>query len=237
MTLFLRELQKQGRAPSSVQRSRRLPAVPGPVSSGDRGDPGGGLPDPPAEAAPPPAADPDGGGGGAASGGLLRPHPAGSEGPGPLRSGLRLRPSGLRGLFPSGPGPGLHRRNPPGGGQGGEDPDPSLSGGGAPVGAALPGRGREGDAGWLFLTRSGGPLRREDLWRIVRRRGQQAGIPRVRLHPHTLRHSFATHLLRHGMDLRTLQSLLGHASLGTTEVYTHFDQELRDVYDRTHPRA
>ena len=96
---------------------------------------------------------------------------------------------------------------------------------------------REGDAGWLFLTRSGGPLRREDLWRIVRRRAQQAGIPRVRLHPHTLRHSFATHLLRHGMDLRTLQSLLGHASLGTTEVYTHFDQELRDVYDRTHPRA
>ncbi len=89
----------------------------------------------------------------------------------------------------------------------------------------------------VFLTRSGKPLRREDIWRIVQKRGHLAGIPVSRLHPHVLRHSFATHLLRRGMDLRTLQELLGHASIGTTERYTHFDVELRDIYDRCHPRA
>lgn len=89
----------------------------------------------------------------------------------------------------------------------------------------------------LFTTRSGNQLRREDVWRIVQKRGHKAGIPLSRLHPHILRHSFATHLLRRGMDLRTLQELLGHASIGTTERYTHFDTELRDIYDRCHPRA
>lgn len=89
----------------------------------------------------------------------------------------------------------------------------------------------------LFVSRSGKHLRREDLWRIVQKRGHKAGIPLARLHPHVLRHSFATHLLRRGMDLRTLQELLGHASIGTTERYTHFDVELRDIYDRCHPRA
>jgi len=89
----------------------------------------------------------------------------------------------------------------------------------------------------LFTTRSGNPMRREDVWRVVQKRGQKAGISLSRLHPHVLRHSFATHLLRRGMDLRTLQELLGHASIGTTERYTHFDTELRDIYDRCHPRA
>ena len=89
----------------------------------------------------------------------------------------------------------------------------------------------------LFVSRSGKHLRREDLWRIVQKRGHKAGIPLSRLHPHVLRHSFATHLLRRGMDLRTLQELLGHSSIGTTERYTHFDVELRDIYDRCHPRA
>jgi len=89
----------------------------------------------------------------------------------------------------------------------------------------------------VFLSRSGKPLRREDLWRIIRKRGKKAGISLSRLHPHILRHSFATHLLRRGMDLRTLQEILGHASIATTERYTHFDLELRDIYDRTHPRA
>lgn len=89
----------------------------------------------------------------------------------------------------------------------------------------------------LFLSRSGKPLSREDLWRIVRRRGKMAGISSSRLHPHVLRHSFATHLLRRGLDLRTLQELLGHSTIATTERYTHFDLELRDVYDNCHPRA
>ena len=89
----------------------------------------------------------------------------------------------------------------------------------------------------LFLSRNGHSLRREDFWKIVQKRGKLAGISASRLHPHVLRHSFATHLLRRGMDLRTLQELLGHASIATTEKYTHFDLELRDIYDKTHPRA
>ena len=89
----------------------------------------------------------------------------------------------------------------------------------------------------VFLTRSGQKIRREDFWKIVQKRGKRAGIAVTRLHPHVLRHSFATHVLRRGMDLRTLQEMLGHSSIATTEKYLHFDSELRDVYDRAHPRA
>ena len=95
---------------------------------------------------------------------------------------------------------------------------------------------RFGD-GHVFLSRLGRPLRREDLWRILRRRGAAAGIARSRLYPHILRHSFATHLLARGMDMRTLQEMLGHASIMTTQVYAHFDREMRTEYDRFHPRA
>ncbi len=89
----------------------------------------------------------------------------------------------------------------------------------------------------VFLSIRGGSLRRESLWRIIRSRGKLAGISSSRLHPHVIRHTVASHLLRRGMDLRTLQEFLGHSSIDTTEKYLHFDLELRDVYDSSHPRA
>ncbi|MDR1648734.1 MAG: tyrosine-type recombinase/integrase [Synergistaceae bacterium] len=94
-----------------------------------------------------------------------------------------------------------------------------------------------GNENHVFLSFSGRPLNRQDVWRIVRKRGAAAGIASVRLYPHILRHSFATHLLARGMDMRTLQELLGHSSIITTQVYAHFNQEMRDVYDLFHPRA
>lgn len=102
--------------------------------------------------------------------------------------------------------------------------------------SARPELNRHGEA-YVFLSRLGRPLRREDLWRILRRRGTAAGIARSRLYPHILRHSFATHLLARGMDMRTLQEMLGHASIMTTQVYAHFDREMRTEYDQFHPRA
>ncbi|MDO5563217.1 MAG: tyrosine-type recombinase/integrase [Synergistaceae bacterium] len=90
---------------------------------------------------------------------------------------------------------------------------------------------------YLFLTRSGKKMRREFLWQILRKRGKSAGIPLSRLHPHVLRHTFATHLLRNGMDQRTLQEILGHSSILTTEKYTHLDTEIHDYYDKYHPRS
>jgi integrase/recombinase XerD len=92
-------------------------------------------------------------------------------------------------------------------------------------------------SGYLFLSRSGKPMSRQVFWNILRQRGARAGIASARLHPHALRHSFATHLQSRGMDLRTLQELLGHSSIATTEKYLHLDTELRDKYDNYHPRA
>lgn len=89
----------------------------------------------------------------------------------------------------------------------------------------------------LFVSARGRPLSRQDLWRIVRRRGRKASVARSRLFPHVLRHSAATHMLRRGMDLRVLQEFLGHSDISTTERYAHLDGELKEEYMRAHPRA
>ena len=87
----------------------------------------------------------------------------------------------------------------------------------------------------LFL-KSGKPLTRQNAWTIIKKHAGTAGISNVS--PHTLRHSFATHLLQHGADSRSVQALLGHSDISTTQIYTHItDRHLRKAYDTHHPRA
>ncbi|MBL8881078.1 MAG: tyrosine recombinase [Phycisphaerales bacterium] len=89
----------------------------------------------------------------------------------------------------------------------------------------------------LFLSRTGGPIERTAVWRMVRREATRRGVP-GKISPHTLRHSFATHLLEGGADLRTVQELLGHASINTTEIYTHVQtRQLKEIHERCHPRS
>jgi integrase/recombinase XerD len=100
-----------------------------------------------------------------------------------------------------------------------------------------PGLDTGSGAGIVFLNARGKPLRRESVWNLVRTAARRAGIGR-KVSPHTLRHTFATHLVEGGADLAAVQELLGHADISTTQIYTHLDRAfLRDVHRRFHPRG
>ncbi len=96
---------------------------------------------------------------------------------------------------------------------------------------------RPSELDWLFLTRGGRRMRREAIWELVKKYALIAGVS-PSISPHTLRHSFATHLLAGGADLRQVQEMLGHSSIATTQIYTHVDQSrLKKVHQQFHPRA
>ena len=96
---------------------------------------------------------------------------------------------------------------------------------------------RKKDCGRLFVNPRGGALSRQSLWTVVRRAAAAAGLRR-KVSPHVLRHSFASHLLEGGADLRSVQAMLGHADIGTTQIYTHLPSEaLKRMYRTFHPRA
>jgi integrase/recombinase XerD len=96
---------------------------------------------------------------------------------------------------------------------------------------------KRGDSGALFVNRYGRPLSRQALWMVIKRAGRRAGV-RSTVSPHTLRHSFASHLLERGADLRSVQAMLGHADIATTQIYTHLPSSaVRAMYRKFHPRA
>ncbi len=90
---------------------------------------------------------------------------------------------------------------------------------------------------WLFISKSGSKLSRQAVWNLIKKYALTAGIT-TDISPHTLRHSFATHLLANGADLRAVQAMLGHADISTTQIYTHLDKkQLQEKYDKLHPRS
>ncbi|HYE66372.1 MAG TPA: site-specific tyrosine recombinase XerD [Pyrinomonadaceae bacterium] len=102
--------------------------------------------------------------------------------------------------------------------------------------AGVRARSEKASSPHLFLNSWGGPLTRQFTWATIKRCAARAGLQAIS--PHTLRHSFATHLLQRGADSRTVQALLGHSDISTTQIYTHItDKQLRATYDRHHPRA
>jgi len=97
--------------------------------------------------------------------------------------------------------------------------------------------GKRAESQYVFPAPSGNALTRQAFWKIVRRYALAIGLPDA-MHPHRLRHSFATHLLAHGADLRSVQAMLGHADVATTEIYTHVTRDhVRKAHSRSHPRA
>ncbi len=94
-----------------------------------------------------------------------------------------------------------------------------------------------GDVPEVFLSRQGGPMTRQNMWQRLQGYAKRAGVP-GKVSPHVLRHSFATHLLEHGADLRALQAMLGHADISTTQIYTHVSRaRLRRLHEEYHPRG